>query len=104
MARTMTKNGQAEKETEVNLEVDIDELRVMLGINALENQIASLQETFAQWLTYVNMVDMRIQELSGEKVVTQTHRFTFGPDGNLELRRSKPVLPENLVKRAPKAK
>lgn len=91
-----------------DIELDVDDLRTQLGVDLLEARIASLEaenlalrQSFGEWLTYVNMVDGRVQQLEGQPIVTSKQKMTVGPDGRAELERSKPQLPGNVLAVAP---
>ena len=94
----LTKNGE---QNEADLELDIEEMRVQLGIVALEEEIAALREILSEWLTYFNAIDMTVQELTGERTVTERLAMNVRPGGNIDLTRHRPAIPANLVKKAP---
>ncbi|MHA2231805.1 MAG: hypothetical protein ACXAB4_04880 [Candidatus Hodarchaeales archaeon] len=84
------------------LEIDAGELREQLGIEALEEEIAVLRDIIGQWLTYINVLDKRVQELAGEGTISETLRFNVNPGGKVQTDRVKPALPSNLLENAPK--
>lgn len=99
-SKSKTKNGQP---PEVELDFDLDELREGIGIDALEARIAHLEQTLAEWLIYVNMVDERVQALGGEPTVTVKRKMNIGDDGEFELVRQRPPLPSNLMRDMPRS-
>jgi hypothetical protein len=85
----------------VEFQLDIHELREQLGIDEIEQTIAGLQDVLGQWLTYVNLLDKRVQELSGEAIISENLRFNVNPGGKVQTQKRKPALPSNLLENAP---
>lgn len=91
------KNGQED----IGLEIDVDVLREQLGIVALEEENRHLRELLGQILTYINQVDLAVQELNGDAVVTETHRYNVSRGGKVNLNISRPSIPSNLADQGP---
>jgi hypothetical protein len=97
---TLNKNGQDEVQ-EVNLDIDIDDLRERLGVVALEQENALLRQTLNEYLAYVNVIDLAVQELLGEPIVTEKMQYNIRRGGKIEISRSRPPIPANLLQAAP---
>ena len=96
------RNGQPVQEAE--LELNIDDLRAELGLDAIEERMDQLEALFTEWLTYLNMVDERLQRLDAQPVVTTKTKMNIGSDGRVELERLKPELPANVMAQAPRSR
>lgn len=101
-----SKNQDPAKKTEIPL--DVEEMRVELGIVEIEQKLeelqigfARLQKSLGEWLVYFNMMDRRVQELSGEKVITEKLSYNARADGHIQLLRHRPPVPNNLLEGAP---
>lgn len=101
-----SKNNDPAKANEIPL--DIEEMRVELGIVEIErqleeiqNSVSRLQNSLGEWLVYFNMMDRRVQELSGEKVITEKLSYNAQSDGHIQLLRHRPPVPNNLLEGAP---
>ena len=95
-----TKNGQDEVQ-EVDLNIDIDDLRERLGVVALEQENVLLRQILNEWLAYVNIMDLALQELLGEPVVTEKMQYNVRRGGKVEIVRNRPPIPANLLQAAP---
>ncbi len=90
------------------INIDIEDLRVELGIVEIERRLdeielhtTRLQNSLGEWLVYINLLDRRVQELSGEKVVTEELTYNARADGHIQLLRHRPPIPKNLMEGAP---
>ena len=97
-SKTSTKNGS--EEAEVEFEFDIGELRQELGIPELEAENEALRALLGEVLTYINYVDLSLQELQGEGVVTERLKYNVGRGGRLQFQRERPPAPANLTRTA----
>lgn len=97
-SNTSTKNGAAESESEVEFEFDIEEARVALGVAALEEEVNELRFLLGEALTYTNYVDLALQELRGEGVVTEDLKYNVRRGGRIEVQRVRPPAPANLTR------
>ena len=97
---TKTSANNGAEETAAELEFDIDEMREALGVPALEARIKALEALVGEQLTYINYVDLSLQELQGEPVVTERLKYNVGRSGRLEFQRQRPPAPANLTNRA----
>lgn len=102
----ISKNNDPAKANEVP--IDIEELRVELGIVEIERKleeiqisVSRLQNSLGEWLVYVNLMDRRVQELSGENVITEKIAYNARADGHIQLLRHRPPVPNNLLEGAP---
>jgi hypothetical protein len=96
--KTSAKNGQAEQSI---MELDADEMREQLGIAAIEKELSNLRGLLSEILTYINQVDLSVQELGGDPVVTEIHRYNVREGGKIDLSVSRPSFPSNLTKDQP---
>jgi hypothetical protein len=83
-------------ENQVEFELDFDELREELGINALEAENEALRELISEMLTYMNFVDLTVQELTGEPTVTERIAYNIPKGGRMQVQRERPPIPSNL--------
>lgn len=88
-------------ENNYEFELNIEELRDELGITALENELAELRKLLAEWLSYVNLVDISVQELIGEPDITETLNYNIPKGGRLKVQRQRPPIPANLARERP---
>lgn len=100
-SKTSTKNGEG-KENERVLELDADDLRERLGIVAIESELESFRQLLGQVLDYMNAIDLTLQELDGEPIVTETQRYNIRKGGRIDLTKIRPAVPANLVAKQPK--
>lgn len=82
-------------------ELDIDELRKQLGIDKILEENKALREMLSEWLSYVNLLDISVQELLGEPSVTERIQYNIPKGGRLEVQRHRPPIPANLAKEQP---
>lgn len=94
---TSAKNGAEET---AELEFDVDEMREALGVPALEARIEALEQLVGEQLTYMNYVDLSLQELQGEPVVTERLKYNVSRGGRLQFQRQRPPAPANLTNKA----
>jgi hypothetical protein len=94
--RTAPKNG--EEAEQVEFQFDLDELREALGVPALEAEVEMLRSLLSETLTYINYVDLSLQELQGEGVVTESMQYNVGRGGRIQAQRRRPPAPPNLTK------
>jgi hypothetical protein len=85
----------------VEFEFDINDLREELGIPEIEAELASLRELLGEWLSYMNLVDLTVQELVGEPTVTESIAYNIPKGGRLEVQRQRPPIPSNLSEQSP---
>lgn len=95
-----SKNDQ-DKVPEVNLDIDIEDLRERLGVIALEQENALLRQILSEWLGYLNIIDLAVQELLGEPIVTEKMQYNIRRGGKVDILRSRPPIPTNLLQAAP---
>ncbi len=88
-------------ENPVELQFDIDDLREQLGINELEAENQALRELLSEWLSYMNLIDITVQELIGEPTVTERIQYNIPKGGRLEVQRHRPPIPANLAREKP---
>ena len=92
----------AEKEeNQVEFEFDLNELIERLGIPEMESELQALRELLAEWLSYMNLVDLTVQELVGEPTVTERIAYNIPKGGRLEVQRHRPPIPSNLSAQTP---
>jgi len=81
---------------ELNAE-DINDLGVRLGVERMQNQIANMSNMINQLLAYINMVDDRIAQLSGEGRVTRHVAPNFNADtGDVSFDVDYPGVPKDI--------
>ncbi len=97
---TSSKDGQEDVQ-ELDLNIDIDDLRERLGVVALEQENVLLRQILDEWLAYVNIMDLALQELLGEPIVTEKMQYNIRRGGKVEIVRNRPPFPANLVEAAP---
>lgn len=93
--------GKQDEENDAEIQIDIDELREQLGINELEAENQALRELLSEWLSYVNLIDITLQELLGEPGVTERIQYNIPRGGRLEVQRHRPPIPANLAREKP---
>lgn len=96
-AETVAKNGH-EEERAAELEFDLEELREALGINAIEAENKALRQVISELLTYTNYVDLSLQELLGEPVVSEQLQYNVAHGGRVTAQRKRPPAPANLTR------
>jgi len=101
-----SKNSKQTQEIEIPF--DVDEMRDELGIPELEAEIdelkrtvATLQNSVGEWLVYMNLMDRRLQALSGEPEISETVTYVARSDGDVELQRHRPPIPASLMEAKP---
>jgi hypothetical protein len=97
-SNTLTRNGQEEEANQVEFEFDLVDLREALGIPELEAELESYRQLLSELLTYTNYVDLSLQELQGEGVVTETLRYNVARGGRVHVQRQRPPAPMNLTR------
>lgn len=93
----MVKKLQPETESEVEFEFNLTDLREQLGIDELVAENKYLRELLGEILTYLNMVDLTVQELVGEPSVTERIKYNIPKGGRLQVQRERPPVPSNLA-------
>lgn len=88
-------------DSQVEFEFDIDELRERLGIPEMESELKAIREILGEWLSYMNLVDLTVQELVGEPTVTERITYNIPKGGRLEMQRQRPPIPSNLSAQQP---
>ena len=81
--------------------IDIEDLRERLGVVALEQENAVLRQLLNDYLAYTNMIDLAVQELLGEPIVTEKMQYNIRRGGKVDILRSRPPIPANLLQAAP---
>lgn len=84
------------EENQVEFEFDLDELREQLKINELEKEVQTLRELLSEVLTYMNYIDLTVQELTGEPTVTERIAYNIPKGGRMQIQRQRPPIPSNL--------
>jgi hypothetical protein len=90
--------------------VDVEEWQAELNLpedtaaelEALKERFEALNRSFGELLVYANMLDDRVQQLSGEPMVTSTVQSHTGNDGIARVHRMRPKPPELELIKNPK--
>jgi len=85
-----------DEQEETVFELDISELREQLGIVALEKENEELRKLLAETVTYMNLIDLTVQEFAGEPTVTERIAYNIPKGGRMEAQRQRPPIPSNL--------
>lgn len=88
-------------ENNAEIQIDIDDLREQLGINALEAENQALRELLSEWLSYMNLIDITVQELTGEPTVTERIKYNIPRGGRVQIQKHRPPIPANLAREKP---
>lgn len=88
--------AENDNQEETVFELDISELREQLGIVALEKENQELRELLAETVTYMNLIDLTVQEFAGEPTVTERIAYNIPKGGRMEAQRQRPPIPSNL--------
>lgn len=89
------------EDNNVEFELNIDDLREELGINEILAEQEAMREMLSEWLSYINFLDISIQELLGEPSVTERLQYNIPKGGRLEVQRHRPPVPANLSREQP---
>ena len=93
--------GKTKEQNDYEFELDINDLREQLGIDEILKEQRAIREMLSEWLSYVNLLDISVQELLGEPSVTERIQYNIPKGGRLEVQRHRPPIPANLAREKP---